>query len=92
MHAHPLGRLATVGPDGTPHVKPVAFWVQAPSGTLTIGGPDLGKTQMYRDIEAEPRVSFVVDDVTDQPVGPGGQRGRGSRSVGLQTLRSSTVR
>jgi pyridoxamine 5'-phosphate oxidase family protein len=84
--AHPLGRLATVGPNGAPHVKPVAFWLEEQSETLAIGGPDLGKSQMYRDIQVEPRVSFVVDDQAEQPVGPGGQTGRGLEIRGLAGL------
>ena len=75
--AHPLGRLATIGPAGSPQVQPVAFELGDDAVTLSIGGPDLAKNQKYRNIEADPRVSIVVDDVADEPVGSGGQRGRG---------------
>jgi pyridoxamine 5'-phosphate oxidase family protein len=77
LAAHPLGRLATTGPDGAPHVQPVAFWVNADTETIDIGGPALSRSQKFRNIRAGPRVSFVVDDQAEKPVGPGGQTGRG---------------
>ncbi|MBA9004822.1 PPOX class F420-dependent oxidoreductase [Thermomonospora cellulosilytica] len=71
----PLGRLATLGPTGWPQVKPVAFWTRA--DVIEIGGPGLSGGRMYRNVRADPRISFVVDDMADHPVGPGGQTGRG---------------
>ena len=81
--AHPLGRLATIGPAGAPQVQPVAFEV-GEDATLNIGGPDLAKNQKYRNIRADGRVSLVVDDVA--PVGPGGLRGRGLEIRGRAEL------
>jgi pyridoxamine 5'-phosphate oxidase family protein len=75
--AHPLGRLATIGPDGGPQVQPVAFWVNADTETIDIGGPALARSQKFRNVQADARVSFVVDDQAEEPVGPGGQTGRG---------------
>ena len=74
-----LGRLATIGPDGAPQNLPVAYWVNAADETIDIGGPALGDSQKFRNIKADPRVSFVVDDIAppEESVGPGGQRGRG---------------
>jgi pyridoxamine 5'-phosphate oxidase family protein len=86
LDAHPLGRLATNGPGGAPQVQPVAFELADDAATLKIGGPDLTKSQKYRNIEADPRVSFVVDDVADEPVGPDGQRGRGLEVRGRAEL------
>jgi pyridoxamine 5'-phosphate oxidase family protein len=77
LAAHPLGRLATVGPDGAPHVQPVAFWMNVDTETIDIGGPALRQSQKFRNIQADPRISFVVDDQAEEPVGPGGQTGRG---------------
>jgi pyridoxamine 5'-phosphate oxidase family protein len=73
---HPLGRLATLGPDGAPHVHPVAFRVDGGTGTIDIGGPALTNSQKFRNVQADPRVSFVVDDEAEKP-NPVGQRGRG---------------
>ncbi len=58
-----LGRLATVGPDGQPHVAPVGFRYNAELDTIDIGGHALDRTKKFRDVKANPRVAFVVDDV-----------------------------
>jgi len=73
---HPLGRLATIGPDGAPQAHPVAFRVDPDSGVIEIGGPDLARSQKFRNVTANPRVSFLVDDQSDVP-NPIGQTGRG---------------
>lgn len=72
-----LGRLATIGPAGSPQNHPVTYRVNADTGTIDIGGPDLSNSQKYRNIQTDPRVSLVVDDTAARPVGPDGQRGRG---------------
>jgi pyridoxamine 5'-phosphate oxidase family protein len=76
LAGHPLGRLATIGPDGAPQIHPVAFWLNDGTGTIDIGGPALGRSQKFRNIRADPRVSFVVDDQAETP-NPLGQIGRG---------------
>jgi pyridoxamine 5'-phosphate oxidase family protein len=58
-----LGRLATVGPDGAPRNVPVGFRLNHELGTIDIGGHNLGASQKFRNIQREPRVSFVVDDL-----------------------------
>ncbi len=71
-----LGRLATVGPDGGPQVRPVSFRLN-PDGTVDIGGPKLSESRKYRNLQANPLVSFVVDDFApaDDQVAPGWGRG-----------------
>ena len=76
LAGHPLGRLATIGPDGAPQIHPVAFWLNDGTGTIDIGGPALTRSQKFRNIQADPRVSFVVDDQAETP-NPIGQTGRG---------------
>jgi pyridoxamine 5'-phosphate oxidase family protein len=68
LAAHQLGRLATIGADGSPHVVPVAFRFN-PDAMIDIGGPNLGSSQKYRNVQRDPRVAFVVDDTTpdDEP-------------------------
>jgi pyridoxamine 5'-phosphate oxidase family protein len=71
-----LGRLATIGPDG-PQLTALGFSLND-DGTIDIGGPALSKSQKWRNITANPAVSFVVDDMTpDDPreVKPGWGRG-----------------
>ena len=58
-----LGRLATVGRDGAPHVMPVGFRYNSETDTIDIGGHNMGRSKKWRDIGHEPRVAFVVDDV-----------------------------
>ena len=76
LAGHPLGRLATIGPDGAPQIHPVAFWLNDGTATIDIGGPELARSQKFRNIQADPRVSFVVDDQAETP-NPIGQTGRG---------------
>ena len=60
-----LGRLATVGADGTPHVVPVAWIYNAVRDTIDIGGSDLAETKKFRDVARSGRAAIVVDDVGD---------------------------
>lgn len=57
-----LGRLATIGPDG-PHVRPVAFFVEADAGTIDVGGHHMTTTRKWRNVLADGRVALVVDDL-----------------------------
>ena len=63
LQSQRLGRLATVGPDGQPHVVPVGFRYNPELDTIDIGGHDFAKRKKYRDVQSNPRVAFVVDDL-----------------------------
>lgn len=63
LQSQRLGRLATVGPDGQPHVVPVAFRYNSELDTIDIGGHDFAKRKKFRDVQKNPRVAFVIDDV-----------------------------
>jgi pyridoxamine 5'-phosphate oxidase family protein len=58
-----LGRVATVGTACEPHVAPVGFRLNADEGTIDIGGHGLSKSKKWRDLQANQRVAFVVDDL-----------------------------
>lgn len=58
------GHLATVGPDGGPQVKPLGFTYNAALGTIDITGMNMAGSAKYRNVRANPRVAFVVDEVT----------------------------
>jgi pyridoxamine 5'-phosphate oxidase family protein len=58
-----LGRLATVGPDGQPHVVPVGYRYNAGEDTIDIGGRGFASSKKYRDVLANSRVAFVVDEI-----------------------------
>jgi pyridoxamine 5'-phosphate oxidase family protein len=63
LQSQRLGRIATVGPDGQPHVVPVAFRFNPELDTLDISGHDFAKRKKFRDVRRNPRVAFVVDDI-----------------------------
>ena len=69
LTGHGLGRLATVAPDGGPQNKPVGYRYNADLATIDIGGFAMERSAKYRNIAANPQVSFVVDD----SVGPGAE-------------------
>lgn len=58
-----LGRLATVGVDGTPHVVPVGWIYNAVRDTIDVGGHDLERSKKFRDIARSGRAAIVIDDV-----------------------------
>ena len=62
----PLGHLSTIGPDGFPQVKPLGFSYNATLGTIDIAGFNMGRSAKYRNVRDNPRVAFVVDEVTEQ--------------------------
>jgi pyridoxamine 5'-phosphate oxidase family protein len=63
LQSQRLGRLATVGPDGQPHVVPVGFRYNPELDTIDIGGHDFAKRKKFRDVQRNPRVAFVIDDI-----------------------------
>lgn len=58
-----LGRLATVGRDGMPHVVPSGIRYNAEQDTIDLGGIELERTKKYRDIERTGVAAVVIDDV-----------------------------
>jgi len=58
-----LGRLATVGPDGLPHVVPVSFWYNPDADSIDIGGHHFAARKKFRDVQRTGVAALVVDDV-----------------------------
>jgi pyridoxamine 5'-phosphate oxidase family protein len=58
-----LGRLATVGADGMPHVVPTAFRYNQHHDTIDVGGHAFATRKKYRDVLRHPKVAVVVDDI-----------------------------
>lgn len=58
-----LGRLATVGADGTPHVVPVGWIYNAARDTIDVGGNELARTKKFRDVARTGRAAIVIDDL-----------------------------
>jgi pyridoxamine 5'-phosphate oxidase family protein len=79
LNSQPLGRLATVGPDGRPHVTPVGVFYDPETETVVIGGAgDMPASKKFRDAQRTPDVAVVVDDLeTVDPWAPRGIEIRG---------------
>jgi pyridoxamine 5'-phosphate oxidase family protein len=75
-----LGRIATVGPDGQPHVVPTSFRYNAEHDAIDVGGLRMSQTKKLRDVQRTGRASIVVDDVLP-PWQPRMIEVRGSASV-----------
>jgi pyridoxamine 5'-phosphate oxidase family protein len=73
-----LGRIATVGPDGSPHLVPVGFRLDVEHGMIEVGGHSLSGTKKFRDLRANAKVAFVIDDLASvDPWTPRGVEVRG---------------
>jgi pyridoxamine 5'-phosphate oxidase family protein len=59
-----LGRVATVGSDGTPHVVPVGMWsYNEDHDTIDITGRNFDRTKKFRDVRRNGRAAIVIDDL-----------------------------
>ena len=73
-----LGRIATVGVDGTPHVVPVGWIYNAARDAIEIGGIELERSKKFRDIVRTGRAAIVIDDLeSTDPWRPRGVEVRG---------------
>ena len=58
-----LGRLATIGPDGSPQVKPVGFRYNPGLGTIDVSGFNMAASQKFRNVRRNGQAALVVDDI-----------------------------
>ena len=63
LEAQPLGRLATQQPNGTLQVNPVGFSYNPDEKTIDVTGYHLTGSRKFRNVQANGRVAFVVDDL-----------------------------
>jgi pyridoxamine 5'-phosphate oxidase family protein len=63
LDAQRLGRLATIQRNGTIQNSPVGFFYNAARQTVDIGGRDMANSQKFKNVAANGRVAFVVDDL-----------------------------
>ena len=63
LQSQRLARIATVSPNGQPHVVPVAFRYNPDTGTIDIGGHDFAQRKKWQDAQRNPKVAVVVDDI-----------------------------
>jgi pyridoxamine 5'-phosphate oxidase family protein len=82
-----LGRLATVGADGAPHVVPVGWIYNAARDTIDVGGHDLERSKKFRDVAHTGRAAIVIDDLAStDPWRPRAIEVRGrAEAIGLPT-------
>jgi pyridoxamine 5'-phosphate oxidase family protein len=77
-----LGRLATVGKDGTPHVAPVGWRYSPEDDAIEVGGRDFARSKKYRDVARSGRAAIVVDDLASvDPWRPRGIEVRGPADI-----------
>jgi pyridoxamine 5'-phosphate oxidase family protein len=62
LQSQRLARIATSA-DGQPHVVPLAFRYNPEMDTIDVGGHDFAKRKKYRDVQGNPRVAIVIDDL-----------------------------
>jgi pyridoxamine 5'-phosphate oxidase family protein len=63
LESQRLARLATAGRDGQPHVVPLSFRYNAETDTIDVGGHGFAQRKKYRDVQQNPRVAIVIDDL-----------------------------
>ena len=62
LESQTMGRLATVGSDGRPHIVPLTYRYNADEDTIDLGGIDFANTKKWRDAQGNPLATFLVDD------------------------------
>jgi pyridoxamine 5'-phosphate oxidase family protein len=58
-----LGRVATVGRDGNPHVVPSGWTFNTDLGTLDVTGRDVHATKKFRDVTSTGKAAIVIDGI-----------------------------
>jgi pyridoxamine 5'-phosphate oxidase family protein len=77
-----LGRVATVGRDGTPHVAPVGWSYDPEHDVIEIGGRDFARSKKFQDVKRSGRAAIVIDDLASvDPWRPRGIEIRGGAEI-----------
>ena len=63
LQSQRLARVATSGPGGQPHVVPVSFRYNPDEDTIDVGGHGFAQRKKYRDVQRNPRIAIVIDDL-----------------------------
>jgi pyridoxamine 5'-phosphate oxidase family protein len=78
LHGQRLARIATADRNASPHVVPVGFRLSDDGAAIEIGGHNLSKSKKWRDLQANPKIAIVIDDLaTVDPWAPRGIEVRG---------------
>jgi pyridoxamine 5'-phosphate oxidase family protein len=71
LAGQPLGRIATVRPEGTLQVSPVVFRFNPVEDSIDVSGYNLTASRKFKNIADNGKVAFVVDDLASvQPWRP----------------------
>ena len=62
LRAARLARIATVGPDGQPHVVPLTFTLNEAEDAVDVGGIGFGSSKKWRDAQRNQKVTFLLDE------------------------------
>src|SRR4051812_24237365 len=62
MAGQRLGRIATVGADGQPHVVPTSFRYNADEDAIDVAGMRVSQTKKTRDVRRPGRASIAIHD------------------------------
>jgi pyridoxamine 5'-phosphate oxidase family protein len=62
LRASRLARIATVGPDGQPHVVPLTFTLNEAENAVDVGGIGFGSSKKWRDAQRNQKVTFLLDE------------------------------
>ena len=57
-----MGRLATIGRDGQPHITPLTYVYNPIEDSIDLGGVDFVNTKKWRDVQRNRKATFLVDD------------------------------
>ena len=77
-----LGRMATVGANGMPHVVPVTFRYNPDTDTIDIGGGyGFATRKKWRDVHVNPVAALVIDDRLPENKGVRGLEIRGNVEI-----------
>jgi len=80
LQSQPLMRFASASPNGRPDVAPVVFDVDGDD--ILTAGFDITHTVRYRNVQSNPRVSVVIDDLASaNPWSP-----RGIKIIGTAVI------
>jgi pyridoxamine 5'-phosphate oxidase family protein len=63
LQSQPLGRLATVDASGAPQNNPIGVFLEEETDDIIVGGHAMGATRKFRNVQANPQVALVVDDL-----------------------------
>ena len=80
LESQPLMRFASASPEGRPDVAPVIFSVDGDD--IVTAGFDVARTVRYRNVQRNPRVTVVIDDLASvDPWSPRGIKIIGSAEI-----------